>query len=96
MMKTLFNVKFLYYKIIIFIEAVGALWSLSYDENIRMQMIKDMDCTAIDTFERLMTSPDAKVKGICRKALWTMRDSLVNSKRYKALGKLKLTYSIGC
>ena len=52
-------------------------------------MINDEKCKAIDTFERLMSSEDKKVKDICRKALWTMRKGLVNSKRYVSLGKYR-------
>ena len=52
-------------------------------------MINDEKCKAIDTFERLMSSEDKKVKDICRKALWTMRKGLVKSKRYESLGKYR-------
>ena len=73
--------------ILISTEAVGALWSLSFDENNKDMMINDDKCKAIDTFERLTSSEDDKVKDICRKALWTMREGLVKSTRYKSLGK---------
>ena len=73
--------------ILISTEAVGALWSLSFDENNKDMMINDDKCKVIDTFERLTSSEDDKVKDICRKALWTMREGLVKSTRYKSLGK---------
>lgn len=63
------------------------MWSLSFDKDNKHMMINDEKCKAIDTFERLMSSEDEKVKDICRKALWTMREGLVKSTRYKSLGK---------
>ena len=77
--------------ILISTEAVGALWSLSFDENNKDMMINDDKCKVIDTFERLTSSEDDKVKDICRKALWTMREGLVKSTRYKSLGKYRNT-----
>ncbi|XP_069106093.1 uncharacterized protein [Argopecten irradians] len=67
-------------------EAVGALWTLSFDKQNQEDMILDNDCTAIDTFIRLQHSPDKEVRKICNGALWTMREKLAQSERYKDVG----------
>jgi hypothetical protein len=73
-------------------EAVGALWSLSFDENNKDMMVNDDKCKVIDTFERLTTSKDDKVKDICRKALWTMREGLVKSTYFQLVSEIPTSF----
>ncbi|CAC5422706.1 unnamed protein product [Mytilus coruscus] len=69
-------------------EAVEALWSLSFDQQIQAEIINDQDCGVIDTFVNLYKSAEDKgVRRICGKALWTMKNSLKNSEHYKKIGE---------
>ncbi|XP_052086155.1 uncharacterized protein LOC127723543 isoform X2 [Mytilus californianus] len=69
-------------------EAVEALWSLSFDQQIQAEIINDPECGVIDTFVKLYKSAEDKgVRRICGKALWTMKNSLKNSQHYKKVGE---------
>ncbi|XP_076084653.1 uncharacterized protein LOC143055403 [Mytilus galloprovincialis] len=69
-------------------EAVEALWSLSFDQQIQTEIINDQECGVIDTFVKLYKSAEDKgVRRICGKALWTMKSSLKNCQHYKKIGE---------
>ncbi|XP_060064487.1 uncharacterized protein LOC132544855 [Ylistrum balloti] len=68
-------------------EAVGAMWTLSFDEENQKDMIQDNECKPVDTFIRLQHSPDKEVRKTCNGALWTMRDRLAQSENYKDVGQ---------
>jgi len=76
------------------------MWTLSFDEENVKTMIDDKSCTVVDTFIKLKTSsPHDKVRNICNRALWTMREKLVQSERYKEIGRplfehIPLSYAI--
>ncbi|XP_021371459.1 uncharacterized protein LOC110462013 isoform X3 [Mizuhopecten yessoensis] len=64
-------------------EAVGAMWTLSFDKENQKDMILDTECKPVDTFIRLKNSPDKEVRKTCNGALWTMRENLAQSENYK-------------
>lgn len=72
------------------LEAVGALWTLSFDEQNRAEMINNPDSKVIDTLYKCHKAENEEVRKICYKALWTMRDHLKSSEHYKHIGKSRL------
>ncbi|XP_033727094.1 uncharacterized protein LOC117316559 [Pecten maximus] len=67
-------------------EAVGAMWTLSFDKENQKDMVQDDEYKPVDTFIRLQHSPDKEVRKICNGALWTMRERLAESELYKDIG----------
>jgi hypothetical protein len=64
---------------LLLLEAVGALWTLSFDEQNRAEMINNPDSKVIDTLYKCHKAENEEVRKICYKALWTMRDHLKSS-----------------
>ncbi|XP_052089371.1 uncharacterized protein LOC127726075 [Mytilus californianus] len=55
-------------------EAVRAIWTLSFDEKNRTEMIETEKWKVIETLEKMSQSSDQTVKRISNKALWTITD----------------------
>ncbi|XP_076083083.1 uncharacterized protein LOC143054087 isoform X1 [Mytilus galloprovincialis] len=55
-------------------EAVRAIWTLSFDEQNRTEMIETKKWKVIMTLEKMSKSSDQTVKRISNKALWTITD----------------------
>ncbi|XP_062588039.1 uncharacterized protein LOC134249708 [Saccostrea cucullata] len=66
------------------IEALGALWMLSFDKENQDVMVKDD--TVMKTLIDLQTSQTKKIKNACHGALWNMREKLSSIDKYKELG----------
>ncbi|XP_061166315.1 uncharacterized protein LOC133175222 [Saccostrea echinata] len=66
------------------IEALGALWMLSFDKENQDIMIKDD--AVMKTFIDFHTSSTKKIKNACSGALWNMREKLSSVDKYKELG----------
>lgn len=72
------------------IEAFGALWVLSFDKDNQKKMLKDD--AVMETFIKLRTSHNIKIKNACNGALWNMREKLRTIKKYKELVKQTKEY----
>lgn len=70
--------------LIISLEAFGALWMLSFDEENQKIMLKDD--AVMEAFIKFRTSHNIKVKKACNGALWNMREELRTIKKYRELG----------
>lgn len=70
--------------LVISLEAFGALWMLSFDEENQKIMINDD--AVMEAFIKFRTSHNIKVKKACNGALWNMREELRTIKKYRGLG----------
>ncbi|KAJ8322143.1 hypothetical protein KUTeg_000614 [Tegillarca granosa] len=66
-------------------EAVATLRTLSFDKENQRKMINDTSVGVVDTFVDLLDSKDHTCVSICKGALWTMREELQKSEKYKDL-----------
>lgn len=67
-----------------FTEAMGALWTLSFDKENQDVMLQDD--AVMKNFINLRTSPIQRIKNACNGALWNMREKLSSEDKYKELG----------
>ncbi|KAL5013694.1 hypothetical protein ScPMuIL_007964 [Solemya velum] len=67
-------------------ESVGALWSLAFNAEIQEKMM-DPELGVIDVLNVEQMSENAAVSRACKGTLWTMREQLKASDKYKDLGE---------
>lgn len=70
-------------------EAIRTLRILSFEKEIQAQMISDTSSGVIDIFIREQDSTDKKISKYSKGALWTMRNRLAKSDKYKDIDIVK-------
>lgn len=56
-------------------EAVRAIWRLAFDHENKKEMLTKTEWNVVSVLTKLSESPDANVKSISNKALWTINDT---------------------
>ena len=74
--------------IIIIAEAVGAMWTLSFDDENRKIMMEDKKLDILMVLAELRDSDSEKIRSAADGALWNLRDDLrtPKTKKYQARG----------
>ena len=69
---------------------MSALWALSFDCDNKKKICNEEQLGVVDLFVHLKNSEDERIRKVCKRALWTIRDELKSSRvdKYKKLGKL--------
>ena len=68
------------------IEAVGAIWALSFDEENRKVMVNKEELDVVSTLLILKSSEDLKVKASANGTLWNLRVDLEKTEGFRELG----------
>ncbi|KAJ8322282.1 LOW QUALITY PROTEIN: hypothetical protein KUTeg_000753 [Tegillarca granosa] len=66
-------------------EAVGALWTLSFDKENSHTMVNDKNLGVVEIFTTYRTSEDEDISKSCSGALWNLREELSRLDKYKNL-----------
>ena len=68
------------------LEAVGAIWALSFDEENRKVMVNKEKLDVVSTLLILKSSEDLKVKASANGTLWNLRVDLEKTEGFRELG----------
>ena len=68
------------------LEAVGAIWALSFDEENRKVMVSKKELDVVSTLLILKSSEDLKVKASANGTLWNLRVDLEKTEGFRELG----------
>ena len=84
--------KFYYISIL---EAVGAIWALSFDAQNRKLMVENEEMEVISTLLNLKTVNHDKIKLSANGALWNLREDLEKTEKFHEIGMLFSCISAG-